>query len=118
MSAIIGTALVAASIVLFAWTTLVFRNPAGPPWREVIFFLEGLACLIVGLLFVGGALLLQFALQFGWPANLASGVAIVVLAPAAFVAAWRAVGVSARLARFDRPERPTAPPVSAQRRRA
>ena len=33
---------IAASIFVFAWTTVIFRNPAGPPWRETMLVLEAL----------------------------------------------------------------------------
>ena len=109
MSAIIGTALVAASLAGFAWATLVFRNPAGSAWREKYLVLEGLACLIVGAFFFGIALQFAFALQFDPPLSWAFCAGVVVLLWAMFAVIWRTMGVRAKVARFEAARAETRP---------
>jgi small-conductance mechanosensitive channel len=114
MSAIIGTALVAASLIGFAWAILAFRDPAGPAWREKYLVLEALACLIVGTFFFGLALLFQFTLQFAPPLNFALSIGVFALIWAMLVAIWRVMGVRAKVAEFERARAgaPKVPPAA------
>jgi hypothetical protein len=100
LSAIVGAALVVASIYIFALAMLAFRNPTGPAWREKYLVLETLACVIVSLFFFGLALLLEFALRFAPPINLALAAAILVLLWPLTKLIWASVGVQAKVLRF------------------
>lgn len=101
MSALVGLLLVIASITLFAWAVLVFRDPEGPAWRDRYLVLESAACLIVGGFVFGLAMQIQYALQF--PGALGAGLTVGALAVAvvAFFVIWRLLGVSAKIGRFD-----------------
>lgn len=104
MSAIVGLLLVVASITLFAWAVLLFRDPDGPEWRNRYLVLETVACLVVGGFVFGLAMQIQYVLQL--PGAVGAGLAIGALAfaVAAYFVIWRLFGVNAKVGRFDEAE--------------
>jgi len=108
MYAVVGLLLVIASIALFAWSVVVFRNPSGPAWRDAYLLLEAIVLAIVGLFLVGMGLQIEAALQY--PGSLGLGLALGVLAVAAvaYFAIWRLSGVAAKVARFEAADEPAA----------
>ena len=100
MLAVVGLLLVIASIALFAWAVVVYRNPTGPAWRDAYLLLESIVCTIVGFFLVGMGLQIEAALQYPGSLGLALALAAFVVAGVAYFAIWRLSGVAAKVARF------------------
>jgi hypothetical protein len=105
MSAFVGLLLVIASIALFAWAVLLFRDPHGPAWRDRYLVLETVACLIVGGFVFGLAMQIQYALQFPGLPGAAMTLGAIAIAVIAYFVVWRLFGVAAKVSRFDEAER-------------
>ena len=101
MPALTGIFLVVASVFLFAWSILVFRDPAGPAWRQTSLVLELLACAIVSIFSFGLALQLQFAVQFEGPTAGIASISVIALTAVIFWAVWRVMGITEKVSKFD-----------------
>ncbi len=98
MQVVSGLLLICVSFGLLVWGAIAMRSAGGSDWARKPFAAEMLAIFLIAVFAAGAGLLIDFvtgqprSAAYAWTAGLVVGI------PLVFMVAWRAGGVSARMA--------------------